>query len=465
MPIVFTPVSLVSLGQPGPLLAYLVLIYSTFRLSFVFLVGTERLIEGTFWIFVYVFFGLAALAQTVTQRFALPPYGPFSKGDQIGAFAVIIVGLLAYELGRVLRKSRRGEHPNYSGWRFIVVPKRIWLLATVGIVAVIAFLWTEGVQIQFSSRQDSTVSLLGAPQPGQRLDQISDKAIGIVKIFFHWVPQFVALYLLLYLYAELRRSGARVPWITTTSAKAMLMTLVLANVIVNNPISNPRSRFGGVAMALTVAVLPLRRPARFRLAVAIVLLAVLFVLPLADVFRYSERGYRSAAPLADELVSSADYSMFQQELNSQVYVKSNGHTFGHQLLGSIFVFVPRRWWPSKPIATGDVISRTNAINASDSLWAEAYVDAGYVGVFGFFLMYGWVTFGLERRYIERAPGSFTLVSVGVPLFAAFQLLILRGALQPVVGELVPVGLVLFACSQRRRSVARAVASEPLLISA
>lgn len=456
LPFLFTPVSVHNLSDPAVVLAYAVLLYAALRLSFVLLKGVEALIDATFWIFVYVFFGLAALAQTAAQRYALPPYGPFTQGDQLGAFASIIVGITAYEIGRLLARSARTKSSSRPEGARYLAPKRVWGLAAIGLLSLIGFVLTEGLPLQFSSRQDSTVSLLGAPAPGQRLDQISDKAVGIIKVFFHWAPAFVALYLLLYLQFSAREHRLRIPWVTTTAARMLLASLIVANVVLNNPISNPRSRFGGVTMALAVAVIPLRKAIRFRTAITAVVVALLFIFPLADLFRYSERGYRKAAPLGDELVSSADYSMFQQELNAQVYVKDNGHTFGRQALGSIFVFVPRRWWPSKPIATGDLISRTNAINASDSLWAEAYVDAGYIGVVIFFLFYGRVTGKFEQAYMQRQSGSLSIIGVVVPLFAAFQLLILRGALQPVVGELAPVFLVILACSQRREGVVRVV---------
>ncbi len=447
IPLMFTPVRLAHFADGPVVLSYAILGYSAFRLTVLFIAAKEALLEATFWIFVYIFFGLAAVAQTVTQQYALPPHGPFTEEHQLGALAVIIVGLLAYEAGRLISRGSPLAARAMLPTNFTLVPKRVWIVALVAFASTLAFVFAEGLGAQFSSRQDVTVSLLGSPSPGLRLDQISDKALGLIKIFFRWVPAFVALYLLLHLRTAVRW---RAPWIRSTSATFLLVGLIVANLIVNNPVSNPRSRFGGVAIAFAIAVLPLRRPARFRIAVAFVVLGLLFLFPLADAFRYSERDF-TVAPLAQDLVSSADYSMFQQELNAQVYVNTHGHTRGRQLVGSLFVFVPRRWWPDKPIATGDLISRTDVINASDSLWAEAYVDAGYIGVVGFFLLYGWLSHRYERAYMRRQPGSISAVSLFVPLFAAFQLLILRGALQPVVGELVPVALLVWACTTRRRA--------------
>lgn len=450
LPIMLTSVSLEHLTKAPVLLTLAILAYSTLRISRLLVAGREAVLEATFWIYVYIFYGLAALAQTVSETYALPPYTAYEESISVRALIVVVIGLFAYECGRVLARSRAPRPSSDTGMSLI--PRRVAFLVIVGVASTLFFVLNEGLGLQFSSRYRTEVSYLGAPSPGLRVDQLSDKAVGLIKIFLRWVPAFVALYLLLHLRRAAREGSLQPRWINAKGGTAVLVLMIVVNVIMSNPISNPRSRFGGVIMALGLALSPLRTPPRFRAAVIGLLVALLFVFPLADAFRYDERDF-TVAPLSQDLVRSPDFSMYQQELNAQLYVRESGHTLGRQALGAVFVFVPRRWWPDKPIATGDLISRTTVLNASDSLWAEAYVDGGYGAVFLFFLLYGRTTFLMERAYLHRVKGVVSAAVVFVPLFAGFQILILRGSLQPVIGELVPVGLVAFACCswQRRQS--------------
>ncbi len=451
LPMLFTPLTFGTFRQTPAIMAYGILLYSALRISKLMLTGREALVDATFWIFVYVFFGLAALAQTVTQKYALPPSTTYSEATQVNALSVIIAGLLAYDIGRIIAKLSRKGKGFRAGDNLHLVYRRIIVLAILGLVVAAVFLVSEGISLQFSSRQAVETSLLGTPRFGIRLDQIPDKAAAIIKITLRWLPTFLALYLLLCLRKAQKAADPRTTQINTTTTATMyllLRLLLIANLIFNNPVSNSRSRFGGVAIALSLAMVSLQRPSRFRIAVSVLIFALLFVYPLAAAYRNTKRQFNST-PLAKDLVSSPDFSMFQQELNAQLYVNSHGYTLGHQVIGSIFVFVPRRLWPGKPQSTGDLISRTNVINASDSLWAEAYVDGGYVAVICFFLLYGFLSLGFEVAYLQRKPGTFSAAGVLVPLFAAFQILVLRGPLQPDVGELGPVVVLLILCVRRR----------------
>ena len=264
---------------------------------------------------------------------------------------------------------------------------------------------------------------------------------------------FLALFLALYLRRNRNSSSGRDSvedhsCLSGRRGRRLVLVLILANVVANNPIANPRYRFGGVLVALALVVVSIGTPKRFRLAIFSFLGLLLFVYPYAAVFRYDQRSLQLTS-LREQLVNSVDYGMFQQEMNGVVYVRSAGHTYGRQALGAALAFVPRKIWKDKPIQTGDLTSRSSFINASSSLWEEAYVDAGRAGIFVVFLIYGWLSRVCDSLYQQRRRGSPTVIGAAVPLFAAFQTFVLRGSLQPAVGELAPL-VVVFCCCIRVR---------------
>lgn len=441
-PLLFTNLRLASLSAPPVVLALLVTAWSAFRLVGLLVRGEPRLIQATFWIFVYVWFGLAALAETVDQRFPILNQ-EFSSDLQVRALVIILVGLAAYEVGVAVRNTRPQSSPALR-WLDVrtVQARRVWYIAGFGLIAVAIAAWTLGLGTLFSSRTTLTSAFIGSPSPTLRPDQVTNKAAGLLKANLTWAPVFLGCYLLLLLRRKHTLTGSgRVPLVTTYAATVLLIALVIGNLIANNPVGNPRYRFAGVGFALLVAYWPLRSAYRFRIVVGGLLVGILFVFPFADVFRYDDR-LVNINPLKSELVESPNFAMYQQEVNAQLYVDEHGYTFGVQTIGAALVFVPRSLWPGKPIDTGNLIVRTDIINASASLWATVFVDGGWLAVGFVFLLYGWFTGACEEAFVRR-PTSLSFAAIFVPLFAGFQIFFLRGDLQPAVGELAILPLLLF----------------------
>jgi len=76
----------------------------------------------------------------------------------------------------------------------------------------------------------------------------------------------------------------------------------------------------------------------------------------------------------------ADYDSFH---NFIYVIKNNIITYGNQLLGVIFFFVPRSYWPNKPIGSGAQIAMENEFlfsNISMNYFAEGYINYGIIGI-------------------------------------------------------------------------------------
>lgn len=433
------------LAELEVVLAWAITAYAAIRLASLYVRGEPRIVELGFYLFVYLWMGLAPLAQVTADRFPLGQ--EFEERTQVAALVTVVLALVAYEVGRVLaRTGTFGIRMPALVERARVSPARTWMLAAFGLVCTAAITITSGgLGVRFSSRVESERALFDGLEPGLRVDQAADKAFALVKGALMVWPVFFALLLLLYLRRCARDAGVTDRLITSRAATLLVAVLVVGNVVANNPIVNSRLRSGIVLFALAAVLVPPTTAKRFRVALVGVGLIFLVVFPYADVFRY-RTAIVDVAPLSEELVTSPDYAMFNQDMNAVVFVEDNGFQDGRQALGSAASLVPRRLWGDKPIATGDLISRRESdINASSTLWSEAYVDGGRLGVLLVLGGWGVVSQLLSDAYVRRPRGVPELVGVIVPIFAGFQIFIVRGALQPTMADLWPLLVMTLFC--------------------
>ena len=84
---------------------------------------------------------------------------------------------------------------------------------------------------------------------------------------------------------------------------------------------------------------------------------------------------------------SLHYDAFANIMATVDFVKLNGLSFGYQLLGTIFFFIPRSFWVSKPLSTGELVGNHlideygfSYFNLSNSIVSEGYINFGFLGV-------------------------------------------------------------------------------------
>jgi hypothetical protein len=451
LPVAFAGVRGSAFDDPALGMSMFVTVYSAAHLAALIREARDALIRLTFWLYVYLWLGLAASAQIVSNTFPIP-FQSFGPELQAEAMAAAIVGMVAYDVGSLVGRRSRFTSPLAATLdRLTFDPRRVWSLAFIGILYTLYATARDGLAVRFSSRETATNAVF-RPAVGQRVDLIQNKAAHLIQIFLLWGPAFLALYLLIYLYRS-DRAGAEVPadsrwWFTSLRARRLIGALILANVLANNPQTNPRYRFGGLMIALAVAFWPTSSKSRFRFGALALLGLTIVVFPYAAVFRYNTRSVNFNEPLSRQLATSPDYGMYQQQLNGFIYARTHGHTAGRQLAGAVFSPVPRIFWANKPIDTGNLILRSDIINASADLWTEAQVDFGVAGVIVVLFAYGYVCRAFEDAYRERDQRRATVIGAAVPLFAAFQVFLLRGSLQPAFGELAPIAVVFLCCLRR-----------------
>jgi hypothetical protein len=382
-----------------------------------------------------------------------PVVGP--RSDTAAAIALTLLGCVAFDVGVLVARVRpRGplRRPRRPAQ---VSGNRLWLLVAVAYAgSALCVVKLGGPAVFFGSRQDISESVQASGLAGAG----GDSHVGSAFIRgFGTVPALLALLVLLRWMATSSRARRNL------AAILALAGLVVVNVVVNNPISNPRYWFLTVVFSILFTAFP-RSPAAYRTALVAGVVGALVLFPFLDRFRYDAGGYHpvQSTSVLDPLTLK-DYDQIGMFANTISYVHAGaGHTDGRQLAGDVFFFVPRSVWPGKPLDSGVVVGRwmgMNNTNLSSPLWAELWLDFGPSGMTAGLLLVGYGAARADLRYARRTrdggrPGA--LAAVVVPMAAGYSFILLRGPMLQAVGRigiaLVCLALVATFREEPRRSL-------------
>lgn len=396
-----------------------------------------RLMAFGFWLFAYIWLGLAPLAMLATDTY---PLG-FVVGQDgaMTACAVVETGLLAYSAGAVAAGHRR--HPRSAVLEPLLArrlsPSRVLMLGVLALaLAAVLVPRQGGVEAFFTSRQ----ALNDAPSGNG-----GDSAGRALAAWSLSAPAFWALLALLHVR---RRRGA--DQLLRGLRWALLPLLLVLNLVVNNPVSQPRFWAGTVVLALAFSVPALRRVRGFRVAAAVLVAVVLVVFPYSDHFRNDERDRVQVLSLAAQFTTNGDYDAYQQ-LQTGISLRSETGYSPETVVGPPLFFVPRSTWPEKPEDTGIRLAEHAGYrfdNLSAPLWVESYLWGGFPVVALVFGLYGALVRRVDdvRRRLQDHAGSLAVLLV--PALAFFQLILLRGSLMASMGPLALLILIPLCVSVR-----------------
>lgn len=388
-----------------------------------------RLVGLGFWMFSYIWFGLAPLPMLTSDTY---PW-PYRAGAEtsLRAVAMVELGLLAYSAGTALAARRAHLHAARPGLPERLLARRLapWrVLVLCGCALALAVLLLHGqpggIGAYFTSRE--AINETGA------LDEAPDAFLQPLRSWSLSVPAFWGLLGLLRLprLPDGDRLLRALRWL-------LLPLLAAVNIIVNNPISKPRFWAGTVLLTLLFNVSRLCRPRATRALAVAVLATVLVVFPYSDYFRYDDRHAVSVVSLSEQFTTKGDYDAFQQVQTGLDYARDKGIS-PRRALGPLFFMVPRSVWPGKPDDTGIALAQYagyDFLNLSAPLWIESYLWAGPPAVALVFLLLGTAGRRMDevRDRLLGRPG--TLAGLLVPAFAFYQLMFLRGSLLGITGPM------------------------------
>ncbi len=411
----------------GSMATWFIAAYASYRLAVLAIAGKKKLINLTFWIFAYVWLGITPMLQLMAGEFPLA--GSYTMTNVVYTSIVILAGLIAFEVGDKIYQA--GDDKSSFIDRMVfdrqLDPTRTILVSVAGMmVALFLVNRLGGLSAVLVTRGELT---------RQVMEVAGDSGLANLLLFltFLRVPAFVAMILTLAVLVFHRR---------TPGLAALLVVLVLTNLLINNPVNSPRYWIGTIVISLFFLLAPWRSAYSFSAWAMGIVLSLLFFFPYADLFRRKISANNAELPTDwNPLVEKSDYDAFQQLMNALNYVADNGITYGKQILGTVFFWVPRTVWADKPIPSGQLIAQSAGYrdtNLSFPLWGEAYLDGGIFAVILVFLLYGLLTGKVERMYLQNEGRRHNYLTPLVPVFAAYQFFLLRGALMSALAYFIPI---------------------------
>ena len=423
------------------------------RFAWLVAAGVRRLYEMTFWIYTYVFMGLAPVAQMREHTWA----ATVNRTDWtlVGPTVVLILaGAVAYLAGvgmATLRGRRspagtavRGTRGEGAGARTAIIEDlsywRVVALACVAIVFNAVYLQRVGFN-QFGMTRIQAYETAVAVWGEGPIGLLVRSSVGMTVL--------VAVVALIRMRKILRARGAvenrsRIRVVTVLLVPALML---LADTL--NPISNARYLSGTAILAVCAASGFFATANRFRVVAVLFVTALVVLFPMADAFRYSTSGeFKAANPL--EALLSPDYDSFAQVDNAVLIVGREGIHFGHQFLGVLLWWFPRTAWPNKPMDTGILIAAERGYpftNLSAPLWAETYLNAGFVGTIVIFCALGWWFYRRDTK-LDREIRAIGMPSVLGCILPFYLLILLRGSMLQAMSYLTILCLCALAVHRR-----------------
>ena len=199
------------------------------------------------------------------------------------------------------------------------------------------------------------------------------------------------------------------------------------------------SRFQLAVVYLPIAILYINYLQKNKNFIYSFVLGLLFVFPYLHHFRYNLK-VKSNNVFNFKMFNELHFDSFQHTLS---IIKLELITFGNQLLGAIFFFIPREFWNKKPFSSGYVLGEQlnyNYKNIAVSFFGEGYINFGFIGLFLFVLMLVKTNVFLDSLYLK---GTGNLVKTLYLPILFIEFFMLRGSLLSSISKFCTFAIAYF----------------------
>lgn len=184
-----------------------------------------------------------------------------------------------------------------------------------------------------------------------------------------------------------------------------IITLILTVLAIITVFPAGVPRFYAAAVYIPLLLICFKPFARKNIFSITFIAGLLVIFPFLNNFRHFSSNSNIELKLDFEMFTEGHFDSYQ---NFALIFFHNIITWGSQLLGVLFFWVPRSVWPTKPVGSGYLLAHELHFswdNVSANYFAEGYINFGFGGIFLFILFLSFVTAILDNIYWERLIDS------------------------------------------------------------
>lgn len=352
-------------------------------------------------IFFLVFFVLSNMLQYENNAIVTSLFVSLTETDYISFQFLVLLLILSYNTIYIIYRKRTNQEPNNDIYIYDYELLNVGFLKIVSIVSLSLTLvyYSSNISLLFF-RGIQGVDLIESANEGNALSLIFGKFIRPIPFVCYVLSKI---------------------WRCERMDRIKLFILMSIAVFPTGLARNAIAMYWIPVMLLNFQIFY-----RKYLFVFAIIFAIFVLMPFFELFRYFSGNYSFSVNL--------DYLVSMNFDASQVFMtifKNDIVTYGRQLLGVLFFFVPRSIWIDKPIGSGAFVADMQDVfgNISMPFFAEGYINFGYIGVFLFTVIlalltaYGDMSFwSSENQDKPSCARGIYLIMIGALLF------ILRGDL-------------------------------------
>ena len=344
-----------------------------------------------FWVYVYIMFGLSALAQVSLNSWPWPGY--YATVQISETYGIVWIGLVAYEIGYSLRAWNKKDSRT-TATTLIPQPQN---QGNPGIKQAVLCIFLAIASYGFLFSREVPIFALRNEYSTQLLDSLGTVGHAVILLFTQYLPLLSLLWVITEYKSHLIRQQPKLFYFLIGG----ILLIVLG--ISSNPIIAARWWFSTVFISLLLIFWGKSKKTLFLLGLTIPI-AYTLLFPYLDLFRTEETFEKVTSSSRSSFLQNftkGDFDSLQQTMNAQVYVEYQGITFGRQLLGVFAYWIPREVWADKPVDTGIMVAEFLGYsfkNLSSPLWAEGLVNFGLIGVILFLGIWGYVSILLDKVF-------------------------------------------------------------------
>lgn len=407
------------------------MIFCSIQLSWLIIKGNRYLFSFIFWLFTYVFMGIAPSVQLLSGKMAstTPALDP-TQFDFISV--IVLISIITFWLGSQFASKSKSNSPNQFQ-ALIDITKLKWL-SVIAMSISLSYVATIGFTAFVSTREYFANVRASHWTDSTNLAFISSLAA---------VPILVAAQA----WWQIAKSTPN-----SKSAKVIALILTSLTLFATNPVTSARYTSGTVWGSFLGPAGAYDSKNRTSWSMAFMLVGFLFIFPVMDFFRRDNFGkLERGRNFFSEYEGNGDYDAFGQIVNSWSMIQEKGLEFGHQFVGVFLFWVPRSIWNEKPVDTGTLIARYRGYsfeNLSAPIWSELLVNFGVYGTMLSFFVIGFLLRRLDLR-LDLDNGG-TIWSISGAVLPLYLIILLRGSLLQATGWLVLFLLSLLLIRKRTK---------------